>query len=399
MECADPSGFSAAIACGGTGGHLFPGVAVAEQLVGKGCAVTLLVSGKQVDREAAQMLPDLKMVTLPAVGLEQGRAGAFLRGFMQSYRAARKLFGKSPPAAVLAMGGFTSAPPILAAKRMGGATFLHESNSIPGRANRWLSWVVDRVFVAFPSAAEGLHCRRVILTGTPVRSQFRCSDPGSCRTALGLDPARPVVLVIGGSQGARGINDLVLGALPLLARTAPEWQWICAAGHRDFERVNEGFAAFELKAIVHPFLREMKLALGAASAAVSRAGGSSLAELAAMRLPAILVPYPAATNNHQLHNARAYASTGAARLLEQQGATPAALASGLIDLVLNAETREKAASALSRWDAPRAAEQIATAMLAQVQATRERLRPADRHGSRPGVASGGVVAAGKGGVP
>jgi UDP-N-acetylglucosamine--N-acetylmuramyl-(pentapeptide) pyrophosphoryl-undecaprenol N-acetylglucosamine transferase len=370
MTCTDPRSFPVAIACGGTGGHLFPGVAVAAQLRQCRCAVTLLVSPKQVDQEAVKGLSGVEVITLPAVGLERGRVGLFCRRFAQSYCAARRVFRERPPKAVLAMGGFTSAPPILAARRMGCRTFLHESNTVPGRANRWLSWIVQRSFLGFPSAAGGLHCRNVTVTGTPVRPEFRSVDPGPCRTALGLDAERPVVLVVGGSQGASAINDLVSSTLPLLAKTAPEWQWIHATGHRDLEKVRQVYAALQITAIVHPFFREMEVVLGAASAAVSRAGASSLAELAAVRLPAILVPYPSATDNHQWHNAQALAASGAARLLEQGQATAEVLAEVLLLLVRSAAERAKVQAALARWHAPLAAEQIAEVIMAEAGAGR-----------------------------
>src|SRR5207237_7338791 len=125
-------------ACGGTGGHLFPGLAVAEKLVTRGCEVTLLISPKELDQQSVKNAARFEVVTLPAVGLRRGREIAFVRGFTQSYRAARNLFRFRPPRVALAMGGFTSAPPILAAKAAGAQTFLHESNTIPGRANRCL---------------------------------------------------------------------------------------------------------------------------------------------------------------------------------------------------------------------------------------------------------------------
>ena len=127
-----------AIGCGGTGGHFFPGLAVADQLVRRGVQVMLLISPKEVDQQAVQGVSGMEVIALPAVGLTRGGEIAFVRGFIRSYRAAAKLFKTRPPQAALAMGGFTSAPPILAAKRGGAWTFLHESNTIPGRANRWL---------------------------------------------------------------------------------------------------------------------------------------------------------------------------------------------------------------------------------------------------------------------
>jgi UDP-N-acetylglucosamine--N-acetylmuramyl-(pentapeptide) pyrophosphoryl-undecaprenol N-acetylglucosamine transferase len=357
-----PSPFIA-IACGGTGGHLFPGLAVAGQLVGRNCAVALLVSPKEVDQQAVRSAKGVEIVTLPAVALQRGSRLAFLRGCWQSWRAAQQLFQSRPPQAALAMGGFTSAPPILAARRAGARTFLHESNSIPGRANGWLARFVDHAFVGFSSAAPRLHARAATVTGTPVRPQFRPGEPAACRAALGLNPADPVLLVTGGSQGATGLNEMILEALPQLAKRAPHWQWLHLAGPKDSEKVKPAYAAAGAKAVVHPFLEEMHLALGAASAVVSRAGASSLAEIAAMRVPSLLVPFPHAAGNHQLHNARAFAETGAARLLEQKEATPEKVVGLLLHLVENTAAREKIQAALLRWHSPGAAEQIAEIIL------------------------------------
>ncbi len=356
-----------AIACGGTGGHLFPGLAVAERLLQRNCPVMLLVSPKDVDQQGVQQAAGMEVLTLPAVGLTRGRRLAFLRGFIGSYRAALTAFAAQPPKAALAMGGFTSAPPLLAAKRLGAQTFLHESNTIPGRANRWLARVVNGAFCGFPSTAARLHQRRTTVTGTPVRPQFRPRDAGACRASLGLDPAHPVVLVMGGSQGAKAINELVIALVPAVARQARRWQWLHLAGPADAEIVKQSYAALNLTAVVHPFLSEMELALGAATAAISRAGASSLAELAAVRVPAVLVPYPWAMDNHQFHNARALEASGAARLLAQSEANPDTLLPVLLDLMENPSTREGMQAALDRWHSPRAADEIAEAILASLR--------------------------------
>jgi UDP-N-acetylglucosamine--N-acetylmuramyl-(pentapeptide) pyrophosphoryl-undecaprenol N-acetylglucosamine transferase len=373
-----PSTPRVAIACGGTGGHLFPGLAVAGQLLRRGCAVTLLVSPKEVDKKAVQAVSGMQIATLPAIGLTSGRGFAFLRGFAQSCRAARKIFKLNPPDAVLAMGGFTSAPPALAGKFSRLPVFLHESNTIPGKANRWLSRLVDQAFVGFSEAAPRLRARRVKITGTPVRPQFQPLDPAACRVKLGLDPQRPVLLVVGGSQGASGINDLVIPMLPILAGLAPDLQLCHLAGPKDAQKVQDACAAANFKAVVHPFFAEMELALGAASVALSRAGASSLAELAAMRVPAVLVPYPAATDDHQYYNALAFERSGAARLFRQQTATPEMLAPALLDLIANPSSRERMRAALEQRRSPRAAEEIADSILKVV---------ADRRGAAGRAAS------------
>jgi UDP-N-acetylglucosamine--N-acetylmuramyl-(pentapeptide) pyrophosphoryl-undecaprenol N-acetylglucosamine transferase len=352
-----------AIACGGTGGHLFPGLAVAEQLQKRGCAVALLVSPKDVDQEAVKSARGMEIFTLPAVGLQNRNYFSFAGSFVKCLFAARKIFGQRRPAAVLAMGGFTSAPPIWVGKDFGAKTFLHESNTIPGRANRFLARFVDEAFVGFPSAVARLHARKVTTTGTPVRPQFQPGDPAPCRAAFRLDSNRPTILVMGGSQGASGINDLILSALPLLGNRTSAWQWLHLTGPGDVEKVEQAYAARGFKAVVKPFLAEMDLALGAATIAVSRAGASSLAEIAAVRLPSLLVPYPAAADNHQFYNARAFEATGAARLLEQKNATPEKVAARLCELIEGAAARAKIQAALAQWHAPRAAEQIAESIL------------------------------------
>ncbi|MEI9865744.1 MAG: undecaprenyldiphospho-muramoylpentapeptide beta-N-acetylglucosaminyltransferase [Limisphaerales bacterium] len=371
-----------AIACGGTGGHLFPGLAVAEQLQQRGCAVALLISPKDVDQQAVKSAKHMEVFTLPAVGLQNRNYFSFARSFWQSWRAAKKIFQARPPQAVLAMGGFTSAPPILAGNAFGAKTFLHESNTIPGKANRFLARFVNEAFVGFPEAAARLKACKISVTGTPVRPQFQARDAAECRLALGLEPNRPVVLVVGGSQGASGLNDMVLSALPLLqergrparelsgggehAGGPPALQFLHLTGTGDFEKVKAAYAALGIKAVVKPFLVEMDLALGAATISVSRSGASSLAEIAAMRLPSLLVPYPAAADNHQLTNATAFEKTGAAKLLEQKNSTPEKVAALLTELVESETMRATMQTALAQWHAPKAAEQIAEIILAAI---------------------------------
>lgn len=361
-----PSPAHVAIACGGTGGHLFPGLAVAEQLRARGASVSVLISPKEVDQQAVKSARGVEVVTLPAVALQRGSRLAFFRGFLQSWSASRKLFRARRPDAVLAMGGFTAAPPVLAARSLRIKTFLHESNTIPGRANRWLARAVDLAFVGFPQAEGRLAAKDVLVTGTPVRPEFQLRDVAASRAALGLDPTRPVVLVMGGSQGASGINNLILGALPVLARHAVQWQWLHLTGPTDAEKVRAAYAKLQLKAVVHPFLAQMDLALGAATACVSRAGASSLAEIAALRLPSLLVPFPSAADNHQWHNARAFEETGAAQMLEQRDATPEKVCSLLRELMDDRDERATMKASLAPWHAPKAAEHIAERILQRV---------------------------------
>ncbi len=352
-----------AIACGGTGGHLFPGLAVAEVLEQKGCEIALLISAKRVDQDAVKSTSGRKVITLPAVALQNRNFGGFLHGAWKSYRVCRSEFQKRPPRAVLAMGGFTSAPPILAGKKMGAATFVHEANAIPGRANRWLVPWVDEYFLSIPAAGRRISAQNTTVTGMPVRPQFEPLDPGACRMALGFAPDQPMLLITGGSQGASGINELVRMALPEMTRRMPRLQFLHLTGAADFERIRAEYAAAKCRAQVFPFLTEMELALGAATLLIGRAGASSLAELAAMRVPSILVPYPAAADNHQFYNARAIVETGGARQLNQSDATPELLGQIAVKLLGDDHARLQMSRALEGWNTANAAEQVATRML------------------------------------
>ena len=357
-----------AIACGGTGGHLFPGLAVARELLRLDCRVIALISPKEIDQTAAQQASGIEVVTLPAVGLTQGHKMAFVRGFISSYRASRKLFRRERPAAALAMGGFTSAPPLLAARRLGASVYLHESNTIPGRANRWLSWIVDHAFVGFEESLARLHASTGEVTGTPVRPQFQPIDTREARTRLGLAPEAPTILVTGGSQGASGLNQLVCDALPQIKTAIPDIQFLHLTGANDAAKVQQAYAQQGVSALVFPFLAEMNLALAAADLAVSRSGASSLAELAAMAVPSILVPFPAATDDHQRHNASAYERTGAAIICDQKGTTPAAFATQVVRVLQEPGVSEAMRKQAAQWHRPQAARQIAEIILRQIEA-------------------------------
>jgi UDP-N-acetylglucosamine--N-acetylmuramyl-(pentapeptide) pyrophosphoryl-undecaprenol N-acetylglucosamine transferase len=219
--------------------------------------------------------------------------------------------------------------------------------------------VVDAGFVGFPSASTRLRTERIWVTGTPVRPEFRSATRGTACAALGLDAGRPVLLVMGGSQGARGVNQLVTSAVPGLAERFPSLQFCHLTGVSDQDAVRAAYAAAGVPALIQPFSDRMDQLMAAATVAVSRSGASSLAELAAVRLPAILVPYPNATDNHQQLNADVYASAGAARILSQATASPEDLISGVSDLLRNPHLLASMREALAGLDVPDAAERIA----------------------------------------
>jgi UDP-N-acetylglucosamine--N-acetylmuramyl-(pentapeptide) pyrophosphoryl-undecaprenol N-acetylglucosamine transferase len=176
-----------------------------------------------------------------------------------------------------------------------------------------------------------------------------------------------VLLVVGGSQGASGINSLMMESVLALREAEPNLQVLHLTGPNDLEKVRAAYDVARMTAVVQPFLTEMDMALGAATLCVSRAGASSLAELAAMRLPAILIPFPSAADNHQYYNARAYADANAAWLVDQTEAAKGKLARMIVQLLRDEPRRTAMADELARWHAPHAAEKIADQMLAVIK--------------------------------
>ena len=346
-----------AIACGGTGGHLFPGIAVGDALVARGCEVTLLVSPKEVDQTAVKSAYGMDVESLSMIGLA-GNPLKFGCKFIRSTNSCRKLFLKKPPSAVLAMGGFTSLPPVIVGKIMGAKIFLHEANAVPGRAVRMLSSFADEVFVQFPDSLPRVLGVNVRATGMPVRATMEPVPKADARTVLGLADDLPVLLIMGGSQGAEAINRAVLGSLPYLAKLLPKIQFIHLTGNRNSDSIRLAYDTLGLRAVVRPFLTEMEYALGAADLVISRAGASSLAEFSSMELPAILVPYPSAVDDHQRLNARTFVEMGAARCFHQKQLTPSLLTQQLKELLGRPVKLKKMGEAMKQWKSDCATEEV-----------------------------------------
>ncbi len=324
-----------AIACGGTGGHLFPGLAVAEVLRARGHGVLLLVSEKEVDRVALRDHPEFEAERLPGIGLPplwSPRLAVFTNRLFQAVRRCRTRFAQFRPAAVLAMGGFTSTAPVWAARRAGIPAFLHESNAIPGRANRINARITGRVLLGFDECRRHFPKARCEVTGTPVRAALtKAPTRAEARVELGLPADGPVLLVMGGSQGAHGINELFTSAAPLLA--AAGIAVLHLSGDTDQRRVEEAYAAAGVRGKVLAFHHRMGACYAAADAVVCRSGASSLAELARFGLPSLLIPYPHATEDHQTLNAEIFARAGAAEVLRERNASARTAAERVVALL------------------------------------------------------------------
>ena len=336
------------IACGGTGGHLFPGLAVAEVLQARGHTALLFISEKEIDSLAVRDHTDrFRFEKLPSVGMPRIFSRAMLtfsRGLGSSLARCRQIYREFKPDAVLGMGGFTSTAPMLAGRFLGVPTFIHESNAIPGKANRLNARLARTVLLGFAECAKWFPSRtRCEVTGTPIRDSLReRSDPGLARASFGLAPdGMKTLLVMGGSQGAHGINQAVRDALPL-------WQGrlqvIHLTGKEDEISTRAAYVQQGVPAYVAAFHHRMQEAYSAADFVVARSGAASLSELAFFGLPGVLIPYPAAAEDHQTLNARIFTEAGAALTLTESEATGETLARMVLDVVKNPEILETMAA-------------------------------------------------------
>ena len=351
---------NAVIACGGTGGHLFPGIAVAETLRARGHEVMLFVSEKEIDRLALQRHSDLKFETLPSVGLPSVYSPAifgFLRRFNESLSRCRAIYKKFQPQAVLGMGGFTSTAPVMAGKLRGAATFIHESNAIPGKANKFTARMVRAVLLGFKECAPFFPKSQTEITGTPIRSDLKKIDRQVARKKLGLRDDLTTLLVMGGSQGASGINQTVIRSLPSLRDAS--LQAIHLSGARDERQVGDSYARENIPAHVAAFHHQMEEVYSAADLVIARSGAASLAELAAFSLPAILIPFPYAADDHQTRNAEIFARANAAILLKESELSPELLSRKIKELLANPPRLREMAESAARLAPKDAAGRIA----------------------------------------
>ena len=308
-----------AIAGGGTGGHLFPALAVGEVLRERGHEVLFFISEKEIDALATKGRTDFRFETLPSIGMPKLFSPAmltFFKRFNASLKPCRELFAEFKPDAVLGMGGFTSTAPILAGKLRRIPTFVHESNAIPGKANRFNARLADVVLVGFEECKRHFGRARCEVTGTPIRrSLIKPMQREKALAEFGLQRGPTTLLVMGGSQGAHGINEAVKQAVPRL-KGAP-LQIIHLTGAQDESAMREAYAAGTIPYHVAAFCHRMEAAYSASDLVIARSGAASLAEISHYHLPSILIPYPAAAENHQFFNAEIFARAGAATLLNE----------------------------------------------------------------------------------
>jgi UDP-N-acetylglucosamine--N-acetylmuramyl-(pentapeptide) pyrophosphoryl-undecaprenol N-acetylglucosamine transferase len=329
------------IVCGGTGGHLFPGLAVGEELLERRHQVLLIVSQKEIDQKALKNSKGFLIQTLPSIGWRgwrPDRAFGFFRMMLKSLKQTKQIFDSFHPNVVLGMGGFSSVAPLIVAWKSKIPSCIHESNAIAGKANRLAGRIASKVALGWERVEKQFPHSETVWTGTPLRAILRePKDLYQARRELEISTDRPTILVMGGSQGAKGLNRLVTETA---IKMNPKIQWIHLTGSQDEAMVRESYAKANLTAKVFPFYSEMERLYAAADLAIARSGAASLAEIVQWSLPSILIPFPFAADRHQTANAKILVDAGAALLREESDCTPDILMDEIGD-ILNNETRRK----------------------------------------------------------
>jgi UDP-N-acetylglucosamine--N-acetylmuramyl-(pentapeptide) pyrophosphoryl-undecaprenol N-acetylglucosamine transferase len=346
------------VAGGGTGGHVFPGIALAEEVVTRHPKNDVIFVGTARGLES-QVVPaaGFPIELVEVKGLKgKGLLGFLLnllllpRAFLHSFAILRRW----RPDVVVGVGGYASGPLVLAAWLLRIPTAVQEQNAIAGVTNRILGLFVKAAFIAFPEAAGSFRRGRVHQLGNPIRRQLldNFMRPSS-------DHARPRLLVFGGSQGAHALNMRVVEALPHLADLRQRIVIVHQTGGRDREQVERGYRAVGFEPDVREFITDMSRAYAEADLVVCRAGATTLAELTVCKKPSILVPFPAAADNHQVVNAQSLVAAGAAVMIEERDLTGELLAAEIRAILANPERRERMARAAGRLGSPAAAREIA----------------------------------------
>jgi UDP-N-acetylglucosamine--N-acetylmuramyl-(pentapeptide) pyrophosphoryl-undecaprenol N-acetylglucosamine transferase len=347
------------IAGGGTGGHLFPALAVAEAFREKDPENRIVFVGSQRGLESSLVAREgyeLKAIEVAALkGKGIGGKLISLLAIPRSLWQSRKLLRSVQPALVLGVGGYTSGPVVLTAWAMGIRTVIHEQNSFPGLSNRILGRFVDRVFISFENSGAHFPRRKTVLTGNPVRKKLQrvkedSREPGEKEFTL---------FIFGGSQGAHRLNQAMEESLPHFGDLKGKIRIIHQTGDKDYDYVRAFYEREGVAAEVHRFIYDMERAYRAADLILCRAGATTLFELMAVGKAAVLVPYPYAANDHQTLNAKALADAGAALMVANADLNGKVLSGLVRELKENPERRKRMGERAAALAQPGAAEKIA----------------------------------------
>ena len=347
------------IAGGGTGGHLFPGIAVAEEFLERDPSNEVLFIGTEHGIEArAVPAAGYRLEIISAAGI-RGKGGlSQIKGMalmLYGYAQSRKILKAFRPDMVLGVGGYASLPMVLAARGMQIPRYIHEQNAIPGMTNKMLAKFVDQVFITLEESARFFPKDSTLLTGNPLRRQILHQATTSAGEELRLGgQGRFRLLIFGGSQGAHAINMAMIAALPFLERTSDKLEITHQTGAKDADQVAEAYRKHGFDAAVRPFIDDMAGAYQRADLVICRAGATTIAELTACGRPSIFIPFPHAVDDHQRCNAEALLKKGAGFMLLERELNGESLAGMICELMGDPEKLQrtgKLAFSLAKLDA------------------------------------------------
>ncbi|NTV97767.1 MAG: undecaprenyldiphospho-muramoylpentapeptide beta-N-acetylglucosaminyltransferase [Chlorobiaceae bacterium] len=348
---------------GGTGGHLYPGIAMAEELKKLVPGISVSFAGTSAGIEASEV-PRLgyRLHLIPVRGLKRGRSLKALLGnitvlfdFAGALGKGYALVAKEKPDVVVGTGGFVSAPLLLAAQLSGRKTLIQEQNAFPGVTTKLLSLLASEVHLSFDAARQYLmKSDKVHVSGNPARS-FLHKPQAEARALFGLTPDRPTLLVFGGSRGARSINNAILSMLPAITASSNlVWQ----TGSLDYDRIREK-ATPSASLWLAPYIEDMGSAYSAADLVLCRSGASTIAEVTNLGKPSVLVPYPYATGDHQRYNAMALVESGAALLVNDAELGEPSTARAVLELLCDPGKLASMGTASRKLAYPDAAHRLA----------------------------------------
>jgi len=354
---------------GGTGGHLLPGIAVADGLAqsDRGIRLVFLGTGKAVEKTVVGATSyEYRQVPMSVGRRLLGAAAARVFSLPLAVGSARRLLKQMHADVVVGLGGYGMVAAAIAARSLGLPLVALEQNVIPGRAVKIVGYFARQILASFDETARYLpYPRKLCAVGNPVRKGLGVLDKAEAAGRLGLQAGFPTLLVLGGSQGATAINDVVVSLVERLAQSVKGLQVIHQCGAQDFERIRAFYeekkpvASFSVKA----FYTDMAAVYSMADFAVARAGATTLAELAAVGLGALLIPYPHATADHQWANALYYARRGGAKVMRQSEATSEKVLDALKEVFGNPELRGEMSKVMRSLGRPEAAQAVAEKVL------------------------------------
>jgi UDP-N-acetylglucosamine--N-acetylmuramyl-(pentapeptide) pyrophosphoryl-undecaprenol N-acetylglucosamine transferase len=359
---------------GGTGGHIYPALALIRTIKETYPDTDFLYIGTEKGLEANIVKREnIPFQTIHITGFKRSlsfeNAKTAMR-FIKGVRQCKKMLKQFQPDVVIGTGGYVCAPVVYAAAKLNIPSVIHEQNSVPGLTNKFLSRYVMRVAISFESAKEFFPEQKVVLTGNPRASEVAEKKRKGLLKQYGLKTGIPAALVVGGSRGARPINEAVIKALAQLANKPYQILYITGEAHYEAVREEVALVGHPSNVAIVPFIHNMEEVLPEADVFIGRAGATSLAEITALGIPSILIPSPYVTNNHQEKNASVLTSAKAAVMLPEKDLTSQRLVETIDDILLNENKRKSMSQAAKRLGMPDASKRLFEVLLSVVQERR-----------------------------